>query len=168
MGDVIYSASPFQTFIWAIGLILFLFALGVIGVLMGIFRRREKAITRIARGGSGVILFLAGLALAFVTFRSITAGVETFAARLEDKQVAHDNCGDSETCDRYILEMQEGQNFYDLDVTETAYEKAQVNSCYSVTFYPSGGFFSGSSSTSSTGSYESVSNITSIVSVACP
>ena len=164
MGEVIYSASPFQAFIWLFALILFCFLLGVTGVLMGIFRRKEKTITRFARAGAGAFLFLVGIVLAFVTYRSLTAGVETFTAHLGDKQVAHDNCGDAETCDRYILEMQAGSKFYNLNVTEATYEKAQVNSCYSVTYYPGKGLLG---EPSYANSYESVSNITRIETAAC-
>ena len=164
MGEVIYSASPFQAFIWLFALILFCFLLGATGVLMGIFRRKEKVFTRLARAGAGVFLFLVGIVLAFVTYRSLTAGVETFPAHLGDKQVAHDNCGDAETCDRYILEMQAGSKFYDLEVTKDTYERAQVNSCYSVTYYPSKSLLG---EPSYGDSYELVSNITRISTMAC-
>jgi hypothetical protein len=50
MGEVNYSTASWQTFFWSFVIILVLAVLGVIGVLNGNFRRKEKAFVRIARG----------------------------------------------------------------------------------------------------------------------
>lgn len=167
MGEVIYSVSPLQAFMGSFGTVAFLFVLGMVGMGMGILRRKQKALVRFVMGSLGVFLILSGSAVGFIALRSITGGSQTFTAQLNDKQIANDNCGDSSTtstCTRYILETQSGTNFYDLDVTQGTYEKAQVKFCYSVTYYPSKGLFG---TPAYSDSYQSISNITRIESVAC-
>jgi hypothetical protein len=167
MGNLIYSVSPLQAFRESFGIVAFLFALGVLGVGMGILRRRDKVFARFVMGILGILLFVVSATLAFITIRSITGGAQTFSAQLNDKQIANDNCGDSSTpstCARYILETRADSTLYDLDVTKETYEKAQINSCYSVTYYPSQGLFGRPAYLNG---YQSVSNITQIESVAC-
>jgi hypothetical protein len=79
-----------------------------------------------------------------VTFRSMTSAAQTVAVRLDDKSVAQDNCGDGDTCSRYVLEMLGGPKAYDVQVSESTYEQAQVGSCYQLTYYPGGGLFGAS------------------------
>jgi hypothetical protein len=165
MGEVIYSTTSWQTFFWSFVIILVLGVLGLIGVLNGIFRRKEKTFVRIVRGCAGIFLWVIGLAFAFVVFRSITSGSKTITVHLNDKQIATDNCGDGDTCKRYVLETQSGTNFVDIDVNETAYNKAQIDSCYAVTYFSGKGFFGGSESENS---YQSIHNVTRIEAVACP
>ncbi len=165
MGEVIYSTSPLQAFLWSIVVVLILGILGLIGVLNGIFRRKEKTFLRAARGCAGIFLWIIGLVFAFIVFRSFTSGSEIITVHLNDKQIAHDNCGDNGTCTRYILETQSGSKFSDLEVKEEAYSKAQIDSCYSVTYYSGKGLFGGSENEYA---YESISNITRIETVACP
>jgi hypothetical protein len=167
MGNVIYSASPLQAFMGSLEAFAFLFVLGVVGLGMGILRRRAKTLARFVMGALGVFLMVMGATLAFITIRSMTNGTQTFTAQLNDKQIANDNCGDSSTpstCARYILETRSDSTLYDLDVTKETYEKAQINSCYSVTYYPSQGLFSRPAYLNG---YQSVSNITQIEGVAC-
>jgi amino acid transporter len=167
MGEVIYFVSPLQAFMGSFATVAFLFLLGVVGLAMGILRRREKPLVRFVMGGLGVFLIVAGATLGFVAIRSMTGGSQTFTAQLSNKQIANDNCGNdssNSTCTRYILETQSGSKLYDLDVTKETYEKAQVKSCYSVTYYPSHGLFG---KPVYLNSYESVSNISQIESVAC-
>ncbi|HLO28703.1 MAG TPA: hypothetical protein VK249_06195 [Anaerolineales bacterium] len=164
MDPVIYSASPFQVFIWSFVIVVVLSILGISGIGTGIFRRKEKPLLRVARGCSGVLLIIVGIALAFVAFRSLTGGSQTIATHLNDKRVAVANCNNGDTCTHYVLETQAGSTFYDLDVTKATYEKAQVNSCYSVTYYPGNGLFG---KPDEVASYQSLSNITRIESVAC-
>lgn len=167
MSNVIYSASPLQAFMGSFEAFAFLFILGVVGLGMGILRRRQKALVRFVTGILGIFLMVIGATLAFVTIRSMTGGAQTFTAQLNDKQVANDNCGDSSTpstCARYILETRSESTLYDLDVTKETYEKAQIHSCYSVTYYPSQGLFGRPAYLNG---YQSVSNITQIEGVAC-
>jgi len=164
MNEVIYSTTPLQPFLWSFVIISALVIFGVIGVLNGLFRRRERTFLRLARGCSGAFLFFIGVAMAFITLRSIRNGSETINVHLNDKQIATDNCGDNGTCKRYILESQAGGNFYDLDVNEEAYNQAQIDSCYRVTFYPNKGLLGISEDSNA---YQSISNITRIETVTC-
>ena len=164
MNEIIYSTTPLQTFLWSFVIISALVIFGVIGVLNGLFRRRERTLLRLARGGSGAFLFFIGVALAFITLRSIRNGFETINVHLNDKQIATDNCGDNGTCRRYILESQAGGNFYDLDVNEETYNKAHIDSCYMVTFFPNKGLLGISEDANA---YQSISNITRIETVTC-
>ncbi len=164
MNEVIYSTTPLQTFLWSIVIIVALVIFGVIGGLNGLLRRRERTFLRLARGCSGAFLFFIGVALAFITLRSIRNGSETINVHLNDKQIATDNCGDNGTCKRYVLESQSGGSFYDLDVNEEAYNKAQIDACYMVTFYPNKGLLGISEESTA---YQSISNITRIESVTC-
>jgi len=164
MNEIIYSTTPLQTFLWSFVIISALVIFGVIGVLNGLFRRRERTFLRLARGGSGAFLFFIGVALAFITLRSIRNGSETINVHLNDKQIATDNCGDNGTCRRYILESQAGGNFYDLDVNQETYNKAHIDSCYMVTFYPNKVLLVISEDANA---YQSISNITRIETVTC-
>lgn len=165
MGEVIYSASPLQAFMGSFGAIAFLSFLGVIGLGVGIFRRKEKTLKRLAILGLSILLIAIGVALAFSAFRSMTGGSLTFTAQLNDKLIAKDNCSDGGTCTRYVLETQSGSKIYDLNVTKETYEKAQVSACYAVTYYPSASLLG---EPSYADSYEAVSNITQIETVVCP
>ena len=136
MGTVIYSASPFQAFFGAIFTISFLFFVGLLSILITVFRRKEKPLVRLLMIGLGAFLMLVGVLMAFLTARNYMIGSRTVAAKLEDKFIATDNCDNGKTCDRYVLEMRAGQKFYDLNVSADAYEKAQVRVCYEVTYYP--------------------------------
>ncbi|SRR6266540_492538 len=152
-------------FFWSFVVILVLGVLGLMGVLNGIFRRKEKTFVRIARGCAGVFMWIIAAVFAFVVFRSITSGSKTINVHLNDKQIATDNCNNGDTCTRYVLETQSGTNFYDVEVNESAYNKAQIDSCYTITYFSGKGFF-GTSETEN--SYQSISNATRVETAACP
>jgi hypothetical protein len=164
MGEVIYSTSLFKTFIWAFVIVFILIILGVSGVLNGLFRRNEKPFVRIARGCAGIFLFLVGVTLAFLAMQSIRNGSQVVTVHLNEKQIATGNCGDGDTCTRYVLETQAGTRFYDMDVNEETYNKAKVDTCYSVTYFPGSSLFSTSTDKNS---YQSLTNITRIETVTC-
>ena len=164
MGEVIYSTTSWQTFFWPFVVILVLGILGVVGVLNGIFRRKEKTFLRIARGCAGVFLWIIGLVFAFVVFRSITSGAQTITVHLDDKQIATDNCNDGDTCTRYVLETKSGTKSFDIDVNKSAYDKARVDLCYKVTYFSGKGFFA---QPETEYSYQSISNVTRVETVAC-
>lgn len=167
MGEVIYATSTLKAFLASFVVVLFLFLLGLMGVLNGIFRRQEKTFVRVARGCAGVFLWIAALAFVFVLYRSITSGSQVITVHVNDKQIAHDNCGDNSTCDRHILETQSGPKFYDLEVSEEAYDKVQIDSCYKVTYFAGKGLFSPFTQPETESTYESVSTITRIETAPC-
>jgi hypothetical protein len=92
-----------------------------------------------------------------VSFRTLNTAQQTAAVRLNDKFVAVDNCGDGGTCERYMLEMQGGAKYYDVQVDRRAYDLARVDGCYELTYYPGGGLFGRSDSPAA---YESISAVT--------
>lgn len=167
MGEVIYAASTLKAFLASFVVLLFLFLLGLTGVLNGIFRRQEKTFVRIARGCAGGFLWIIALVFAFVLYRSITSGSEIITVHVNDKQIAHDNCGDNSTCDRYVLETQSGSKSYDLEVSEEAYNKVQIDSCYKVTYFSGKGFFGPSTQPENESTYQSISTITRIETAPC-
>src|SRR5688572_4449337 len=157
MDTVIYSASPFQTFLGAFGMIAFFFLLGIAGLGFGILRRKESKLARLATTGAGGFLILVGIVTTFLTIQTMVGGSETVAIKLNDKFIAEDNCGDGGTCLRYVLETNSGARYYDLQVNRSTYEKAQVGACYQLTYYPGRSLFGAAEYQDS---YESVSNIT--------
>src|SRR5215212_7994149 len=165
MGEVIYAASSLKAFGSLIAVILVLGIVGLVGVLNGIFRRKEKPFVRIARGCAGVLFWLLAAVLIYMVYNSMTSGSETMTVQVNDKQIANDNCGDGETCKRYILETQANARFLDLVVSEEAYNKVQIDKCYSVTYYSGDGLFGRSDNGSS---YDSIDTITRIETAACP
>ena len=168
MGEVIYAASTLKAFLASFVVLLFLFLLGLLGVLNGIFRRQEKTFVRIARGCAGFFLWVIPAVFAFLVFRSMTTGAEEVTVHVNEKQIAHDNCGDNSTCDRHILETQSGTKFYDMEVSEEAYDKVQIDSCYKVTYFSGAGFFGPSTQPESESTYQYLSTITRIETAACP
>jgi len=165
MGEVIYAASSLKAFGSLLIVIVIFGLLGLLGVLNGIFRRKEKPFVRIARGCAGVFFWLLGAVLIYVVYNSLTGGSETMTVQVNDKQIANDNCGDGETCQRHILESQSNARSIDLVVNEEAYNKVQIDSCYLVTYYSGNGLFGRSANGSS---YDLIDTITRIETAACP
>jgi hypothetical protein len=168
MGEVVYTATVFEAFGYFFLAFIFFLLLGLSGLGVGIFRRKDRAVMRVVAGCSGLILCFAAAATAFVTFRSMTSGSETISARLNDKQVTTRKCGEDNrrTCTNYTLEIQTVSMFYDVAVGEGAYNSVDVNSCYSITYYPRRGLpgLSGKPGDS----YQSIGSVTRIETAACP
>jgi hypothetical protein len=169
MGTVIYSASPLQAFLSLLGTVLFMVVLGLVGLGAAIFQPKRGKGARIGLGITGAFLLIVGCVTAAFTYRSISSGAETVAARLNDKIIAQENCGDNgRTCARYILETNVGDVYYDFVINAQVYELAQVNTCYEVTFYKSK---SPLSVAADTGTYHRIEAITRIAvtdATACP
>ena len=165
MGEVIYAASSLKAFGALIAVILVLGLVGLMGVLNGIFRRKEKTFVRIARGCAGIFFWFLGAVLIYVVFNAMTTGSETMTVQVTDKQIATDNCVDGGTCRRYVLETQANSRFIDLAVSEEAYDKVEIDSCYLVTYYSGDGLLGRSDDTSS---YDLIDTITRIETAACP
>jgi len=160
MGPVIYQASPFQAFLGSLGTILFLFVLGVFGIGTAIVRSKDRKRTRIFTGVLGVFLIIVGCVFAALTLYSFSSGARTITLALNDKTIAEDNCGDNGgTCTRYVLSADTSSNAFDFDVPLDAYQRAQLNVCYQITYYPNNGFYG---SWLNTSSYQRIDNITRI------
>src|SRR5206468_5212040 len=105
-------------------------------------------------------LLIASCVTGAFMYSSISSGANTVAARLNNKTIAQENCGDNgETCSRYILETNAGDVDYDFIVNSQAYDLAQVNTCYQVTFYKSK---SPLNVTADTNTYQRIETITRI------
>lgn len=138
MGTVIYSASPLQAMLSSLGTTLLLIGLGIVGIVSAFFRTSQSRGSRIALGFVSVFLILVGFGMGVISYRTLSAGAETVAARLNDKHIRHESCGDDgNTCTRYVLETFAGDVNYDLVVDSKAYDLAQVDTCYPITFYSS-------------------------------
>ena len=156
MDPVIYSANVIQAFLGPLGTTVFIFGIAVVGLLAALLRTRERPGIRIGLVLTGGFLLIVGCAMSFFTYRAITSGAKVVNARLKDKTVAQDNCGNGNTCARYVLEMTAGAKSLDLNIARSAFDRAQIGTCYQVTYYPANGMFSDPALANS---YESVSNI---------
>ena len=136
MDTVIYSASPLQAMLGSLGTVLFIFGIGIVGIGVAIFRRNQSRGSRIATAAAGVFLLIAGMVYAGITLGSLLRGAQTVTVLLNNKIIAEDNCGDNgDTCTRYVLETSTHTAGYDFNVPPAAYEQAQMNTCYRVSFY---------------------------------
>ena len=167
MGAVIYSASPIQAFLGSAGTILLIFAIGLTGIGVAIFRRSQSKGSRILTGILGGFLIIVSFIVAGITLTSISSQPRAVVLKVDNKEIVEDNCGDNgETCTRYVLESTNSTTAFDFNVTRDAYDKVDLNACYKFTYYPNHGLFS-----SGAASYQSIDTITSIESVdqaSCP
>jgi hypothetical protein len=160
MGTVIYEASPFQAFLGSLGTILLLLVIGVVGIGIAIFRRKQRGSTRILTGALGAFLIIVSCVVTVFTLYSFSSGTRTIALRLDNKTIANDNCGvNGETCTRYVLSSTTSTNAYDFDVSQNVYQKAKLKVCYQISYYPNTGFYGLWQNTSS---YQRIDNITKI------
>lgn len=160
MGTVIYEANPFQAFVGSLGTIVLLLVIGVVGIGIAFLRRNQRRSSRILTGGLGVFLLIVSCVLAAFTLYSFSSGARTIALRLDNKAIANDNCGDNgETCTRYVLSSTTGTNAYDFDVLQNVYQKAKLEVCYQISYYPNTGFYG---LWLNAGSYQRIDNITRI------
>ncbi len=158
MGTVIYSASPFQAFLGSLEAVLFIFVIGLVGIGTAIFRRNQSRRARLLVGLLGVFLLIVSFVTAALTFGSVSSGVQTVTANLNNKTIAEDNCGDNgQTCQRFVLETFTKTIAYDFNVPQNAYDKAQLNTCYKFTYYPGKGLFPNDPS-----SYQLINNVSRI------
>jgi hypothetical protein len=155
MGNVIYSASPLQAFLASVGTAALLLGLGMIGIVVVVVRRHQNAGARLAIGGAGLFLVLAGSAMIALTLVSKSSGPQMVSAVLARKQIARDTCGDNgETCPRYVLEATTGATTYDFDVPKGPYDRTEAGACYKFTYYPNKGLFSSDSA-----SYQQINHL---------
>jgi hypothetical protein len=158
MGTVIYSASPFQAFLGTFEAVLFIFVIGLVGIGIAIFRRKQGRNTRLLTGILGAFLVIVSFVTASITFGSVSNGVQTVTANLNNKTIAEDNCGDNgETCQRFVLETTTNSITYDFNVPQAAYDNVQIDTCYKFTFYPNAGLFP-----NDTNSYQQINNVSRI------
>jgi hypothetical protein len=169
MGTVIYSASPLQAMFSTLGTVAFLIGLGFVGILAAIFRQGQSRGARIGLGVASVFLIFVGLFMGVISYISLSSGAQTVAARLNDKHIRQENCGDNgDTCTRYVLETNAGEVYYDFVVTSQAYDQAEVSTCYQVSFYKSKSPFNVVADTDTYHRIEAVTRIEVADPSACP
>jgi hypothetical protein len=161
MDPVIYSASPIQAFLGNIGGIAFMLFLAVAGAGWAIFNRKESKAARIAAGCASVVLLVAGAATGFFSITSALSGDQTVTVTLDRKREVTRSC-ENGPCTSFVLETHAGQIYYDFTVPRDAYDRAEEDACYDITYYPP------SSMRDSTATYQAASNITRIENVSCP
>jgi hypothetical protein len=84
MNGVIHFVLPFNAFIGFLGTILFLFLIGGLGILSGLFRRNEHIITRVAMFLVGGFLVAVGIRMSVYLFQEYTsAAIMFFYAHLK-------------------------------------------------------------------------------------
>jgi hypothetical protein len=176
MDNFIYSASPLQAFLGTILTIGFFFVLGGAGALLAIFRTKSKrkkghdTVERIALGCASIVLLLAGVLTAFVTFNTYLTGDKTVVVTLDNKRIVESNCGTknrTRTCTSYVLETHAGQKYIDFTVPKNVWETIEENSCYQFTYYPPQSLLGKYLQEDISNSYESASNITRIETANC-
>lgn len=153
----IYSATLIDAFQSQLITLAILFGLSIISI-PGIFRRGASTVSRIVIGVLVLILIIADLVMAAITFYQYTNGAETITAALARKQVIQTNAPDNQgTNTTYHLSFPPATEF---DVPKDAYDKVTEKTCYQVTFYPSRGllalFGQGSESPIKTGAVSSI------------
>lgn len=147
MNTVVYSASPLWIYLGTFAGLAFLIVLGIFGLTYAAFRRREKMLQRIFMAILGLFLCAMGvLGLGFSGW-SILNGAKTATVLLDNKRIAEDNCGDSGTCKRLVLESRAGAHSYDFTVEQRAFDATEKGACYRVTYYINQGLFGTNSDT---------------------
>jgi hypothetical protein len=159
MGTVIYSASPLQALLGGIGAGLLILVLGAVAVLVAIFRRNQGRGSRIAMGVLGGLMLCGGMVVVGITLLSLLRGGQTVAVRLDNKRQAEQSCGQDTTsiCISYLLETSNSSGSFDFEVPPGAYDLAQPDTCYYVSFVPRASLFS----SANTG-YQRISSVTRI------
>lgn len=142
MGTVIYSTSPLGAYLGTLATLAFIMVIGVVGLAWAVFNRKQGKGARIGAGCAGLFLCAVGALALGYTLLGMLTGTKTATVLVNDKTVAHDNCGDNgQTCDRYVLETSGGQKSYDFTVEKRAFDDVQQGGCYEISYYPATGLF---------------------------
>ena len=140
MGEVVYGTSSLEVIGAVLAVILVLFLVGLWGVTNGIRRKHKNMFLRFARGCAGVFFWLLALAFMGFVYFSMTAGSQTMTVLINDKEISTTDCVVSgETC--YVLNAQSNLRFVNLVVSEEAYSKVEVDSCYLISYFSMDGLF---------------------------
>lgn len=167
MDTVIYSVTPLHAFSGNLLTALFFFVLGLVGAGWALFNKKEKGVARAAMGCASLVLLLAFIGTAVTTIWMMQSGEKTVVVHLNEKKIVKSNCNDGNTCTSYLLETQAGQKSYDFTVAKEAFDKAQENACYAVSYYPPQSLFGEYLQEDISEFYESAANITKIKKVGC-
>jgi len=162
MGEVIYDSSSLQAYGAVLAVVLILVLVGLWGVMNGIRRRHEKMFVRVARGCAGVFFWLLALVFLAFIYYATTTGSKTMTVQVNDKEISSNNCVSGDTC--YVLNAQTNSRFVDLVVSEEAYNQAQIDACYVISYFATDKFLVRTGDTSSS----TIDTVTRIETAACP
>jgi len=170
MGTVVYEVSLLKAFSGGLWTLLAITGLGIIGVLWAIFKRKEKAFSRIATGCASVFLLIIAVGLAIAIYLQWQDGVKSVSVQIDEKKLVKTSCNKGRsTCTSYLLETNDGEKLYDFTVSEEAFNAVDENACYAITYYPSRSLYSRFLGRDEyTDSYEKGSTLTQIVVADCP
>lgn len=170
MGTVIYEASVLKAFSGGLWALLGITVLGIVGMLWAVFRRKEKAFSRIVTGCASVFLLIIGAVFAAALYLQWQDGVKSVTVLVNEKKVVKTSCNKGRsTCTSYLLETDDGQKYYDFAVSEEAYNAVEADACYEITYYPARSLYSRFLGQEEyTDSYEKGSGITQILLADCP
>jgi hypothetical protein len=167
---VIFSASPLgvfqQSFLLAAGL----FVVGVIGVVVALFRRMRRNRGWLGLAISCIFLIFVGIVMLGVTVRNMSTSTETVTAILDNKTIAQESCSeDGSSCSNaYILSMTLTPRSYDFTVSQAAYGIAKQGECYQVSYYPGVGLFQANTGADLYVASSYITRITQMDKSACP
>lgn len=160
MGTVIYSASPLQAFLPTFGTIALIFVIALFGLGSAFLNRNQRRRSRVGIGIAGGFLLVVACGFAVSTFFTVMTGHKIANVLLNSKMIAHDNKSNGGSGTRFVLETNAGSDLYDFNVPQTVYDKADVNTCYQITYFPKTVLFS--DPPMGNGSYQQVDSVTSI------
>jgi apolipoprotein N-acyltransferase len=160
MGTVIYSASPLQAFLSTFGVIALILLIALFGIWSAFFDRKQRRNSRIGLRIAGGFLLIVSCGFSILTLITILNGHKTVNVLLNNKMIAHDNLSNGKSGTRFVLETGAGPDLYDFNIPQSAYDKAEVNTCYQITYYPKNVIFS--EPAVGAGSYQQVDAVTQI------
>lgn len=140
MSTVIFATSPFQAFLWTFVGLGILVVIGLGAGIPAVFDRKAKMFSRIATIVASLISLVVGVIGIGYTLLSMNSSAQRVELLLNKKEMAQESCGDGNTCSHPQLSMQDASGMdYEFRIPQKAYDVAQENQCYAVTYYPNKG-----------------------------
>ncbi len=140
MSTVIFATSPFQAFLWTFVGLGILVVIGLGAGIPAVFDRMAKMFSRIATIIAGLIAVAVGVVGLGFTLLSMNSNAQRVELLLNKKEIARDSCGNGDTCEHPQLSMQDASGMdYEFRIPQKAYDAAEENQCYAVTYYPNKG-----------------------------
>ncbi len=142
MGSVVFSTSPFQAFLWTFVGLGILIVIGLSAGIPALFDRKGKAkmLSRIVTIIASLISLAVGVIGIGFTLLSMNGNAQQVTLLLNKKGITQESCGNGDTCEHPQLSMQDASGKdYEFRVPQKAYDAAEENQCYAVTYYPNKG-----------------------------
>ncbi len=140
MGSVVFATSPFQAFLWTFVGLGILIVIGLGAGIPALFDHKAKMLSRIATIIASLISLAVGIIGIGFTLLSMNSNAQQVTLLLNKKEIAQESCGNGDTCEHPQLSMQDASGKdYEFRVRQKAYDAAEENQCYAVTYYPNKG-----------------------------